>query len=81
MNRRDICVALNVSAAGLEILCRKAAGKGGRTANGLQGMGYGAPMAAKPLEAGKYLERDAKGVFRITDAGRAIVARAREMGW
>jgi hypothetical protein len=79
--KNPIARELGVTPAGLELLCRKAAGKGGDRNQGLQGLGFGAPQVAKPLERACYLARDDKGIFRITDAGRAIVAKARTMGW
>jgi hypothetical protein len=71
---KHVAKKLGVTPLGLAVLARMVAGGGvGRTA-GMAGQ--------KLIKQGYVQEREEYGVQRqITDAGREIVQRAREMGW
>jgi hypothetical protein len=64
--QKGIVKALGVSAAGIAVLCKQVAGR----------ECWGGAAGHKLVEQG-HLD----GFGKITDTGRAVVARAREMGW
>lgn len=75
---RQIAKQLGVTPAGLMVLMRQAAGKivsGGTAGNPLRKLGYLEDVRQRRLDGGTYPGS------RITDAGRALVAEARRMGW
>lgn len=63
---KTITKTLGVSEAGLTVLCKQMAGRDA----------WGGIAGRKLVDQG-HLD----GFGKITDAGRAIVARARQMGW
>ena len=64
--QRDILRALDMTDAGLTVLCRQAAGR----------VCTGGTAGTRLIKQG-HLD----GFGMITDQGRALVVRAREMGW
>lgn len=81
MDTKAICKKLGVTPAGLELLAQAAADPGGYAyAIGFAGKESCAARASL-VRDGLFTDDSTDIRARITDAGRAVVAQARALGW